>query len=90
MKKKILGGIVLLAIAAVAAWNVSLTSHNNDLSGIFLANTEALAQESVITIPCFYNQGTSCEYYIYFDGRVTSVTSYDTAYDYYDWNGFWA
>jgi hypothetical protein len=31
MKKKILGGIALLAIAAVAVWNVSLNSQSNDL-----------------------------------------------------------
>ena len=39
MRKKILGGI---AIAAVAAFNVSLNSQNN-LSDISLANVEALA-----------------------------------------------
>jgi hypothetical protein len=44
MRKKILSGSALLAIAAVAAWNVNINSHN-DLSGVSLANVEALAQE---------------------------------------------
>jgi anti-sigma regulatory factor (Ser/Thr protein kinase) len=46
MNKKILYGIAVLAIAAVAAWNVNLNSQNNDLSDISLANVEALAEES--------------------------------------------
>jgi hypothetical protein len=45
MKKKIFGGIALLAIAAVVAWNVDLNSQSNDLSDISLANIEALAGE---------------------------------------------
>jgi hypothetical protein len=44
MKKKILGGIALLAIAAVAAWNVNLSLQSNDLSGISMANVDALAE----------------------------------------------
>jgi hypothetical protein len=46
MKKKILGGIALLTIAAVAAWNVDLNSQRNELSAVSLANVEALAGES--------------------------------------------
>jgi hypothetical protein len=46
MKKKIFGGIALLAIAAVAAWNVDLNSQSNELSAVSLANVEALAGES--------------------------------------------
>jgi hypothetical protein len=46
MKKKILGGIAVLAIAVVAAWNVNLSSQSNDLSDISLANVEALAIEN--------------------------------------------
>jgi hypothetical protein len=45
MRKYILGGIALLAIAAVAAWNVNLNSQSNDLSDISLANVEALADD---------------------------------------------
>jgi hypothetical protein len=44
MKKKIVYGISVLAIAAVAAWNVGLSSQKNDgLSDVMLANVEALA-----------------------------------------------
>jgi hypothetical protein len=43
MRKYIFGGITLLMIAAVAAWNVNLGSKNDQLSGISLANVEALA-----------------------------------------------
>jgi hypothetical protein len=44
MKKKIIGGIAVLAIAAAAAWNVNLSSNGNDLSDVSLANVEALAE----------------------------------------------
>jgi hypothetical protein len=53
MKKKILGGIALLAIAAVAVWNVNLNSQSNKLSGAMLANVEALAEE---------NGGSDCKW----------------------------
>ena len=43
MKKKIFGGIVILAIAAVAAFNVNFDTKSNKLSDISLANVEALA-----------------------------------------------
>jgi hypothetical protein len=43
MKKKIWGGIALLAIAAVAVMNVNLGSKTSDLSEVSLANVEALA-----------------------------------------------
>ena len=49
MNKKILGGVVAVAIAAIAAVNVNFNSEAEDaLSGLSLANVEALAQgESV-------------------------------------------
>jgi hypothetical protein len=43
MSKKIIGSIALLAIAAVAVWNVNLETKSNELAGISLANVEALA-----------------------------------------------
>ena len=44
MKKKIFGGVLLLAIAAVAAFNVNFNmNENNKLSSLALANIEALA-----------------------------------------------
>jgi hypothetical protein len=49
MYKKIIGGITVIAIAAVAAWNVgvNLNSQKNELSDILLANVEALASEGI-------------------------------------------
>jgi hypothetical protein len=49
MKKYIISGIAVLAIAAVAAWNVGLnlnSQNSHNLSDIQLANVEALAQEN--------------------------------------------
>jgi hypothetical protein len=44
MRKKIFGGIAVLAIAAVAAWNVGMNSQKNSkLPCIMLANVDALA-----------------------------------------------
>ncbi|GHT74330.1 hypothetical protein AGMMS50262_07070 [Bacteroidia bacterium] len=43
MKKKNFGGIAVLAIAAVAMLNVNFNSQKSELSGISLANVEALA-----------------------------------------------
>lgn len=47
MKKFIFGGIAVLAVTAVAAWNVSVNfgSQKSELSDISLANVEALADE---------------------------------------------
>ena len=43
MKRKILFGIVTMAIAAVAAWNINISSQTNGMSDLSLANVEALA-----------------------------------------------
>ena len=43
MKKKYLVGIAILAIAAIAAFNVNLSPNERSLSMIVLANIEALA-----------------------------------------------
>lgn len=43
MKKKILGGIAVLAIAVVAAFNVSINTQDSGMSLISLENVEALA-----------------------------------------------
>jgi len=47
MKKKLLGCLAVLAIAAVAAWNVNFNSQKNLMSDIALANVEALASEII-------------------------------------------
>jgi hypothetical protein len=44
-RKYIYGGIAVVGIAAVAAWNVSLGSQSSDLSSLSLANVEALAED---------------------------------------------
>jgi hypothetical protein len=43
MYKKIIGGITVIAIAAVAAWNVSLNRNEMSISGVALGNVEAVA-----------------------------------------------
>ncbi|MFR0677014.1 NVEALA domain-containing protein [Dysgonomonas mossii] len=43
MKKKIIGSITVMAIAAVAAFNINLSNPDKGLSNISLANVEALA-----------------------------------------------
>jgi hypothetical protein len=60
MSKKILYGIAVLAIAAVAAWNVNLNSQGNDLSDISLANVEALAGEGGTTVTSCLGLWGSC------------------------------
>jgi hypothetical protein len=60
MKKKILGGIAVLAVAAVAAVNVNFNSQKSGLSDVLLSNVEALAndEDDGISRPCPYNGGT--------------------------------
>ena len=67
MKKKIFGGIAVLAIAVVAAWNVNVNSRTNGMSDVQLANVEALAGESG-------SGGNSC-----YD-TVTNAVSVQTLY----------
>ncbi|MDR0680723.1 MAG: hypothetical protein LBG15_02555 [Dysgonamonadaceae bacterium] len=86
MIKKIWSGIALLAIVAVAAWNVNLNSQSNDLSEISLANIEALAQES---------GGYSCSASAncYFGSQVegsafcTGTSTYTSGYEYVKCDG---
>ena len=47
MKKKVFGSIAVLAIAAMAAFNVNIKTQENGLSDVSLANVEALASESL-------------------------------------------
>ena len=47
MKKKIFGGIAVIAIAAAMALNLNFSTNNNKLSNISLANIEALARTDV-------------------------------------------
>jgi hypothetical protein len=58
MKKKILGGIAVLAIAVVAAMNVNLNTTNADLSDTSLANVEVLAYGETTITACLSLWGT--------------------------------
>ncbi|MCC2599271.1 NVEALA domain-containing protein [Sphingobacterium sp. FBM7-1] len=77
MKKKIFGGILAVAIAAVAAVNVNFNNESEDaLSALSLANVEALAQnentggaESIIITDL--GRTTECV-----SGNLYSISSY--------------
>jgi len=62
MKKKFLYGLAVLAIAGVAAFNMSVNSNKYGLSDISLANVAALAQ-SENTAECFLY----CTVSLYYD-----------------------
>ena len=47
MKNKIFGSIAILAIAAIAAFNMNINTNENGLSEVSLANVEALASETL-------------------------------------------
>ncbi|GHT65315.1 hypothetical protein AGMMS50239_24790 [Bacteroidia bacterium] len=55
MKKIILSGAALLAIAAGAVFNVNLNSQSNNLSAMTLANVEALAQGEGVNVETCYS-----------------------------------
>ncbi len=71
MKKKILVGIAVLAIAAIAAFNVNLNmDQKNELSLLALVNVEALAQNeeggsdfiyAIDKDPCTFNVTTDAQ-----------------------------
>ena len=42
--KKLIVGLAFIAVAAIAAWNVSVSSNEYGLSDVSLANVEALAR----------------------------------------------
>jgi uncharacterized protein YxeA len=90
MRKKIFIGIVFLAIAAIAAFNVNLnTNTNSEQSLLSLANVEALAQENnqnqpsydkwtQMSFPCLNSSGnpTGRTYYACFKpGYLENCTS---------------
>ena len=61
MKKKIFGGLLVLAIAAVAAFNLNLNSEDSEFSLLSLANVEALASMEIelpeVVIECGRYEG---------------------------------
>ncbi|GAB6008837.1 NVEALA domain-containing protein [Dysgonomonas reticulitermitis] len=74
MKKKIIGGIAILAIAAVAAFNVNLNlAQESNMSPLALANIEALAQSEGGVEKCnilIYNRNNKEQY-------VTTTVQYN-------------
>jgi hypothetical protein len=83
MKKKILfGGIAVLVIAAVAAWNVSLNSQKSELSDTMLANVEALAQSEgdPVYIPCCLMLNSTCNFSVINGNGQSGIMS---VYDHY-------
>ena len=70
MKKRILSGVAVMAIATIAAFNLNLNVENQELSLLNLANVEALAEGehgnddlcamSTITWMCRANYGYAC------------------------------
>jgi len=59
--KKILISVAIIAIAAVAAFNVNFYSQENSLAKIGLANVEALADGESVSGETCYNTITTLE-----------------------------
>lgn len=67
MKKKILGSMVAVAIAAVAAVNVNFSTQNSGSATINLSNVEALASGENPNCPngC-YDNGDGCFCHVWY------------------------
>ena len=50
MNRKVLYGFAVLVIAAIAAWNVNVTSKGSGMSDVMLSNVEALARNETQVI----------------------------------------
>jgi hypothetical protein len=82
--KKIIGFIAVLAIAAVAAFNLSLDNQESRLSDIALANVEDLEdedfeQKGATTVDyCFLeiSSGTTSDWRMFCDARTNATTIY--------------
>ena len=69
MKKKMMGFIAIVAIAAVAGYNVDTSRNNMKLSSLTLANVEALANDGESGYSC--SATANC----YYAGRVEGSVS---------------
>lgn len=75
MKKKIFGSIAVIAIAAVAAFNVNFnTVQDNNLSGVSLANVEALASSESSGRTCYNSITTMTGSQILYCGTCSYVS----------------
>lgn len=79
MKKKIFGGLFILAIAAVAAFNINMNRQDNRQSFLSLANVEALAGESENKDEndWYVTKCTTTVYQYDERGRVSKTTTYE-------------
>ena len=67
MKKKILGSMVAVAIAAIAAVNVNIQASDNGVATIGLSNVEALASgESPDCSNGCYDNGSGCYCHVWY------------------------
>jgi hypothetical protein len=79
MKKYILSGIAVLAVATVVALNVSLNSQSEELSDLSLANVEALANgESFEEVLC----SAWCQIYLGYECNVMTPSWWLRCVDY--------
>ncbi|MDR2915939.1 MAG: hypothetical protein LBV74_14115 [Tannerella sp.] len=78
ISKKILVSISIIAIAAIASFNVNISSQENGLSDISLENVEALAFETTDPLPP--SDGLSAMPYDCFDKYGQKVGSGTTCY----------
>lgn len=61
MKKKILGGIVVIGMVAIAMLNLNINVTSSEFSPLSMNNVEALADgESGSYIPCVTENGRIC------------------------------
>jgi hypothetical protein len=70
-KKIIISGIAIVGIAALAVFNVNVSSKGNGLSDMSLANVDALAQSENPLCPngCLDKSGDGCYCYIWIDSK---------------------
>ncbi|MBP8628435.1 MAG: hypothetical protein KBI04_07570 [Paludibacteraceae bacterium] len=60
MKKKIIGSVLIAAIAVAAGWNFNQSKKEVDLSDLALANVEALAACEKIAGSCWLDTRNNC------------------------------
>jgi len=78
MKTKIFGGIVLVAIAAAVAFNVSLSKQTpNHASKLVLANVEALASETNNNAKGYPSTKTITNYFYDDNGKLIRTETHN-------------
>lgn len=72
MKKKILGGIAVIAIAVLLAFNVNI-SRNDKLTKLSISNIDALAQTVSIDFYCRMTSPVICFIDVSDDGQTETI-----------------